>query len=160
MVRIEAGDVLLFRADESFIEKAISEITRSPYVHCAIAVGDGTLIEANGFIKTREIPLSEEPGFDVYRIPGLTVQQKEEIVNYAKAQIGTGYDYEEIVGLLIRFAIMHKFPGFHEEGHFICSGLVDDAFNAANVPRKNQDFIGNIAPGELLEYYKLDKVLA
>lgn len=151
---IQAGDILFYKSDGSFIKDAISDITKSPYVHVAIAVGDGTLIESNGFIKTREIPLSDEPGYDVYRIPDLTDSQRKQIVDYAKSKIGTSYDYEMIVGLLIRFEIWPSFPGFHEAGHYICSGLVDDALIAAGVKRKSTKFIGNIAPSELLAEYE------
>jgi hypothetical protein len=153
MVTIQAGDVLFFKSDGSFIEDEISRVTRSPYVHCAVAVGDGTLIDSNGFIKTREIPLEDEPGYDVFRIPGLTASHAYRMVEYAKSKIGTSYDYEKIAGLFIRFEIFHRFQGFHEKGHYICSSLVDEALIAANVPRKNKDFIGNLSPGEILTYY-------
>jgi Permuted papain-like amidase enzyme, YaeF/YiiX, C92 family len=152
-VTIQAGDILLYKSNGSFIEDEISKITHSPYVHVAIAVGDGYIIEANGFIRTREIPVSEEPGYDVFRIPGLTDEQRKQIVEFAKSKLGTEYDYGEIVGLLIRFELWPTFPGFHEAGHYICSSLVDQALIAADVHRKNNAFIGNLSPGELLTYY-------
>lgn len=160
MVKINAGDVLLFKSSGTFVEDIVCDVTKSEYCHVAIAVGDGTLIEANGFIKTREIPVTQEPGFDVFRVPGLTASQAYRIVEYAKKQIGTHYDYEKIIGLLIRFELFPHFKGLTEEGHFICSGLVDDALIAGGVPRKNQEFIGNLAPCELTEYYHLKRVLA
>jgi uncharacterized protein YycO len=149
----------MFKSDGSFLQNTISEVTKSPYVHSALAVDSKTLIEANGFIKTREFPLSSETGFDVYRIEGLTGDQKSKIVNYAKSKIGTKYDYEKIVGLLIRFEIFPTFKGFNEAGHFICSGLLDEAFLDGGVQRKNQNFENDLAPCELLEYYKLKKVI-
>lgn len=159
MVNLEPCDVLMFKSDGSFIQNAISEVTKSPYVHSAIAVGDGNLIESNGFIKTREFPLSGEAGFDVYRIDKLTNEQKEKIINFAQSKIGTKYDYEKILGLLIRFELLPHFKGFTEPGHFICSGLVDEAFFNAAVSRKNKDFIGNLVPGELLTYYKFKRIV-
>lgn len=157
---IQSCDVLMFKSDGSFFQEAIKDVTKSEYVHCALAVGNGDLIESNGFIKTREIPLSGEAGFDVYRIEGLTNDQKAKILNYAKSKIGTHYDYEKILGLLIRFELLHHFKGFEEAGHFICSGLLDECFIVGGVPRKNQDFENDLAPSELLTYYQLKKVVS
>lgn len=160
MVNIQTCDILFYNSDGSFFQEAIKDITKSQYVHCALAVGNGDLIEANGFITTREIPLSGEPGFDVYRIEGLTNDQKSKILNYVKSKIGTKYDYEKIIGLVIRFKLFHHFEGFTEAGHFICSGLLDEAFLAGGVKRINSCFENNLAPGELLTYYQLKKVIS
>jgi uncharacterized protein YycO len=149
----------MFHSNGSFIQEAIKDVTKSPYVHCALAVGNGDLIEANGFIRTREIPCSSESGFDVYRIEGLTTQQKAKIISFATSQIGTKYDYEKIAGLLIRFEFLHNFQGFEEKGHYICSGLVDESLIYGNVQRKNNEFLGNLAPGEMLTYYPLNQVI-
>lgn len=157
-MNIQTCDILFYNSDGSFFQEAIKDITKSQYVHCALAVGNGDLIEANGFITTREIPLSGEPGFDVYRIDGLTDNQKEKILNFVKSKIGSKYDYEKVIGLLIRFELLPRFKGFSEAGHYICSGLVDEALLAGGVARKTKDFIGDLAPSELLKYYDLRRV--
>jgi uncharacterized protein YycO len=157
---VEIGDVVFFKKDGSLINSLIADITHSDYTHVGMVVGENKMVEANGFIKTRSVPMSLITGqYEIYRIPNLTDEQKRKIVAYAESKIGTGYDYEKIVGLFIRFEFLRTFKGFDERNRYICSELVDLSLDAGGVHRLSQENLGNVSPSELLRYYKFNLVM-
>jgi uncharacterized protein YycO len=155
---VEIGDVV-FVKQKGIIADLISKITKSPFNHVAMYVGNGKIIEANGFIRTRVVPLETYNGeYEIYRIPRLAEYQKRRIVDYALTKVGTKYDYAKILGLFIRFEFLKRFKGFEERNHFICSELIDRSLQAGDVPRKGMDFFGDISPSELFKYYNFERV--
>lgn len=147
------GDVIFVKL-KGPIADLVSDVEHSPYNHVAMYVGDGNIIEANGFIRTRVIPLSVYDGeYEVYRIPNLPEYQKRKIVDYALSKVGTHYDYLKILGLFIRFELFKRFRGWAERNHFICSELIDLSLHFGDVPRKRLDHLGDISPIELFYYY-------
>lgn len=154
---VQAGDVIFFKKTDSIITETIADITHSDYTHVGLMIDDRLMIESNGFIRTRIIPLElVTDQYEVHRIPSLTDEQKRKIIDFAICQVGTKYDYEKILGLLIRFEFLRKFKGFDEANRFICSELVDLAFHAGDVPRHTQSQLGNVSPSELFCYYDFE----
>jgi uncharacterized protein YycO len=156
---VEIGDIVFFRKTDTLLTRLIANVQHSPYTHVGMIVGDGLMVEAQGFMRTRILPLALEPDkYEIYRIPNLTDEQKRRIVEFAESKVYTKYDYWKAVGLFIRFEFMDRFKGFDESNRYICSELVDMALHAGNVPRRNMDHLGDVSPSELFVYYDLQKV--
>lgn len=153
---MQTGDVLFYRGT-SLISKVIAWITKSPYTHVALAIGDGTIIEAQRFIKTtiREINPSEV--YEVYRTE-LTEEQKERIHTLAFVYKDTPYDYLEMLGILLRIFTKGRKNLVESANKVYCSEVIDYIFYASGVKRWNKIHVGDVYPHELIQVYNLRKV--
>lgn len=156
------GSLVFYKNDHSFVSEAICLITRSQYNHCAIVVGYdeetnvATIIEANGFIKTRTSTIKIDDSHIIYAPKNMTKEMSDKVVQYAFSKIGTEYDYFQILGLFISYVFKEpRFALFNSTNKFICSELVDKAYQYAGVPRKDKDNLGDISPQELFGEYDL-----
>ena len=90
----------------SWTSEIIKAVTRGPYSHTAILLGDGRIVEAwEGSHSVREIDsLSDghSPGtlVDIYTIPFIE-KQEEVFTRYIDSQIGSGYDYWGLVAFFL-----------------------------------------------------------
>lgn len=152
---MEVGDVVFYRP-KSLISFCIAKLTGSPYSHVALVVGDGTIIEANRFIKSRVVSFtfnSEEHA--LYRIEGLTSEQKRSIVLEALALQGMRYDYGQIIGFLFRLLFKWNRDGLFDRANMlICSELIDRVFDSVGIPRKGFTQVGDVTPQDLLKEYE------
>lgn len=122
---LKFGDILLFKG-KGFISKAIEIVTKSPYSHAAIYIGNYHLVEAlpNGISVShlRDIPT----GYDVYRYEGLTDEQKAKMNDFILQKIATKYNYEELFAALLEEELNIKIP--FNKSQLICSQFVTSCF--------------------------------
>jgi uncharacterized protein YycO len=155
---IRPGDVIFYRPT-GLVGWAISKITRSKYSHVALAIDAYNIIEADKFIKSRISNLYYiEEVHSVYRLKGITDQQGQQIVNNAMTMLGVGYDYKQILGLYFRLVFRKEYSTFNTANKYICSEIVDNSFIQAEVPRKDNEHLGDITPQELFDKYELVRV--
>lgn len=129
---MKLGDLIFVRGDAP-IPKIIEEITDSPYYHVAGLVKENELIEANGFRKTGYAGLDYYWGHaDVYTCDSLTDEQRQKIVEYVTAFVGSRYDYPLIVWEAARYLLRWVWP-YKEGKSRICSTLWADAYREVGV---------------------------
>lgn len=132
-MELKPCDLILVK-NKGFISDTIEEITHSPYSHVAGVIdSDGTLVEAEGFEKTGQVPISKYTDYDVYRYEGLTKRQEYEILGYINGQIGSRYDYFLLVIEFFRYVFHTILPYKEPFGSHICSCLWFDAFKSVGI---------------------------
>jgi len=125
------GDLVLCRGKGLF-DRAVEDVTDSPYSHVAGIVSDRYVIEAQAFRKTGFQRLDYYSGQDVYTCDALTDEQRIQIMDYAEAQIGTHYDYLLVLWEAARY-ILHVVCPYVERRRYICSTLWADAYQVAGI---------------------------
>lgn len=155
---IRPGDIIFYRPT-GLIGWAISKITHSEYSHVALAIDSYNIIEADKFIKSRISNLYYvEDIHRVYRVKGITDYERQQAVNNALTMVGVRYDYKQILGLYLRLVFRKDSTTFNKANKYICSEIVDNAFIAADIPRRDNSNLGDITPQELFEKYDLIRV--
>jgi uncharacterized protein YycO len=158
------GSVVLYRDETDFFSRGIAYITKNEWTHASIIIGYdektnvATVIESNSFIKTRVTTINITKDHVVFTPKNMTEEMSGKVVKYAFLKIGTEYDYFQILGLFI--SLVFKEPRlalFNSRNKFICSELVDKAYQFAGVHRKNQKNLGDVTPSELLDVYDFEK---
>jgi uncharacterized protein YycO len=159
------GSVVFFKKDNSLLSRIIANITKSEFTHVALIVGFddatnvATIIESNRFITTRVSTTEINENHVVYSTGNMTEEVMSRVVEYAFKQLGTKYDYFQILGLFISLVFKgDRLAFFNSSNKLICSELIDIAYFKAGVKRKNYLDIGNITPQELLEVYELIEI--
>src|SRR5690606_10212863 len=100
------GDVIFFKKTDTLISRFISKITSSEFTHVGLIVDYKrdtnvvTIVESNRFIKTRvtEVELNNEVHV-IYSVGDKDIDTQLVIVEFAMNNLGTGYDYMQIIGL-------------------------------------------------------------
>ena len=126
---LRIGD--LFLVDGSgLISKAIEDVeygrrkVARRYSHVAGYIGNGQLIEAEGFRKTGYAPASKYAGCaDVFRCVSLTREQQKQILRLALWRVGGQYDYLLLGMEFIRCAFGIVIPYREPPNARICSTL-------------------------------------
>jgi hypothetical protein len=108
--------VLLFRG-RGFISALIRWQTRGEYSHAAFLLPDGQILESWPGAGVRIKTLTDCKGIDVYDVLGISPEQWESALSYAKAQVGKKYDYWSV----IRFVSRRNLP---KNAKWFCSELV------------------------------------
>jgi hypothetical protein len=157
---IQPADVLLFYGDNtSFISRTISNITKSPFTHVALAVDSTHLIEANGFTKTKVRTIKMSDNFIVMRASYIPKETLAKVVQNALNKKGTGYDYLDIGELLIEYTTHLDLKGLLEvKNRYICSSLLDFSFQEAGIDLFPGVATGDIAPASFANCKYLDLV--
>jgi uncharacterized protein YycO len=117
--------ILLFRG-RGLISSLIRWQTRGEYSHAALLMPDGRIIESWQGDGVRIKTLADWVGVDAYTVVGMTDEQWERAFEFARSQLGRGYDYWAIV----RFISRDKMP---ENERWFCSELVFAALAHARV---------------------------
>ncbi len=157
-VEIREADVIFYRP-KGFIGKVISKISKSEYSHVSIAVGDGVVLEATRFVKSRLSGLTYDKEIHhVYRLNNLSPKDVETIVQNALTLQGVKYDYKQIVGMFFKVLFNLEKSPFNNLNKFICSEIIDKAFIMSGIPRADKEHILDITPQELLDKYDLQRV--
>ncbi|QDP42869.1 enoyl-CoA hydratase/carnithine racemase-like [Bacillus phage vB_BmeM-Goe8] len=158
MVKIEPGDVIFYRPT-GFIGWLVSKITKSEYSHVSLAIDSYNIVEADRFIKSRISNLYfVEEVHKVYRLRNVTSEQQHKIVQNTLTMVGAGYDYKQIYGLFMRLVFKRETSVFNTANKYICSEIIDYAFQMSDIPRSDQLNVGDITPQELLGKYVLERV--
>lgn len=128
--------ILLFRG-KGFFSKLIRWQTRSRYSHAAILLDDGHIIESwtKGGVQISH--LRDWSNIDAYSVDGMTSQQWDVAIQFAKSQIGKKYDYRSV----FRFLSKRKAP---DNQKWFCSEFVYTALAVAGV-----ELLRNIDPSEI-----------
>lgn len=100
--------------------------TRSRYSHAAILLDDGHIIESwqKGGVQISHI--KDWSKIDAYSVDGMTPDQWETAIKFAKSQLGKKYDFRSI----FRFLSKRKAP---DNSKWFCSELVYAALTVAGV---------------------------
>lgn len=163
MTSVLPGDVVFFKATDSFLSRLIARFTSSEFTHVGLVVSYNLvnesviIIEADRFIRTRLRELKFDSSLHaLYRVPGLKEKQREGIVSFAFSRLGTEYDYPQIIGLFLRLVLkLNTGDLFNLSNRLICSELIDVSYYLHDVPRKTKTNIGDVSPQELLINYPL-----
>ena len=92
-----------FVASPGFVGSAIRWVTNSLFQHVEFGTPEGTWIgaHAGGGIMERPSDYATETREYVYEVP-CTQGQLDDLMKWARAQIGAKYNYSDILGLLIK----------------------------------------------------------
>ncbi len=153
---MKIGDVGLDKGSD-WISKTIEDFEHSQYSHATAYVGDGILIEADGFDPTGDAPITKYKNqLDIYTCESLTEVQRQGIKNFLQGQIGTRYDFLLLLIEAIRYALNVVLPYKEPFRSHICSTLVADSYKAVGV--ELCPGIKYASPGDLSESKLLKKV--
>ena len=154
---IRPADVLLIEGARSKVNSAIRYLTQSTWSHAALYVGLGgrlgekdgqplVLIEAELGSGVIASPLSKYATYNtrICRPVGLTPEDREKVIRYAKERIGYAYDLKNIIDLMRYFLPQPPVParwrrrmialGSGEPTRAICSSLIAQAFESVGYP--------------------------
>lgn len=117
--------VLFFRG-KGFFSMLIRWQTRSRYSHAAILLDNGHIIESwqKGGVQISHI--KDWSKIDAYSVDGMTPDQWETAIKFAKSQLGKKYDLRSV----FRFLSKRKAP---DNSKWFCSELVYAAITIAGV---------------------------
>jgi hypothetical protein len=123
-----------FIRDKGLVSDAIAFTTNSLFSHVEFGTPDGTWLGAHaGGDGIQERPADYcSPALEmVYAIP-CTDEQVKGLLTWARSKVGTPYNYEDIIGLLVHDRLMNQ------RGRDICSefcfvGLQQIGINMLNV---------------------------
>lgn len=133
--------VLLFRG-RGIISALIRWQTRSVYSHAALLMPDGKIIESWQGEGVRTKQLTDWSNIDQFEVVGMTSEQWIDAIEFARLQIGRGYDYLGV----IRFISRRSMPA---NGRWFCSELVFMALRVAGVDLLARIEAGEVSPGVL-----------
>lgn len=154
---LRPGDVLLVEGNQK-ISTAIKYLTQSTWSHAAIFVGDRIadtdsdparrprLVEVNLGEGCVAVPLSKYETFNtrICRAKGLSRSDRETVVEFMVARLGTKYDLRNIFDMLRYFFPTPPVPvrwrrrmiafGSGDPTRAICSSLIAQAFQTIRYP--------------------------
>jgi hypothetical protein len=154
---LQTGDIVFFKASDTFISRLIAKLTKSEYTHVGLMVSGKMMIEANRFIKTRVVPFQFDPELhQVYRLEKLDGLTKAVINHRAMLYKDYSYDYGQIIGWLLRSIFRLKRDNlFNRANALICSELIDYVYYYSGIKREETYTLGDVTPVQLLEVYDL-----
>lgn len=158
-MEMETGDVVFFRAQDTWISKLISKLTKSEYTHVGLALDNFRIIEADRFVNTRIVKFEyDEKIHSLYRSKEVDDTMKEKIYTKAILFEKYPYDYFQIFQWLFRFLFGWNVSIINRANRLICSELIDYTFIASGMTRSHHRQVGDVTPGMLIELYKLEEV--
>ncbi len=97
---VQPGDVLLVEG-RTRVSTAIKYLTQSTWSHAALIISDETVLEADMHHGVITSPLSKYQHHNarICRPIGLTPEDLDVMLNFARSQIGVSYDMKNIVDL-------------------------------------------------------------
>lgn len=123
---------LIFYKGDGFISKVVKKVTDPPYSHVALVLDSYHLVEANwkNPLSIRHISYPKWD-YDIYRVEGLTEQQKKKLRRYINETIGAGYDYKLVLSHLFKYFFKGKL--LNSPSRYDCSEWVTLAFLYAGI---------------------------
>lgn len=149
------GDILLCSDPEGSVSRVICAVTKSPYSHAAICVGDGQFIEAIGS-GVRRFLVDRTAVRDPQNVRFLRLK---DVADARKAAATAGKKAENYLArrYWVNGAITAIFTsaGRQHGGRFFCSHLVAQAYQESNVELLDGVKPHNVIPGHLINSPKL-----
>jgi len=153
---LQPGDVLLVEGNQK-ISAAIKYLTQSTWSHSAVYVGDALPEPADGSERPRLVevnlgegcvarPLSKYSTYNtrICRASGLTPEDRQAVVDFMIARLGTRYDMKNIFDMLRYFFPTPPVPvrwrrrmiafGSGDPTRAICSTMIAEAFAQIRYP--------------------------
>lgn len=158
LITCKPGDIIVVKS-RTMIGRIIRSVTGSWASHVAVYIGDGLVFEARpGGAKA--VPLSSYEGdtweYKVFRLL-ISKEQKEVFIHKLIQKSGYGYDYGQILSILIKqlFSVNLK---AQNRRLAICSELIYEAAKEAGieVPPIKQAYI---VPGDFLKWRIVSEVI-
>jgi uncharacterized protein YycO len=167
---LKPGDILL-RCSSALASQMTEVMIWSRYTHSALYIGDGMIIDSTweGGVKIRSLAdfLDESSRVGVLRLPGLTSDQAEQVVEAAKSKAASAYNFEGVKALGAQkldaltglpqqslgnlLGILGKAEqlpaGATDNGKYACSELIASAFKAINIPLSQAS---GFTPGDMI----------
>lgn len=166
---MRTGDILLFKAEKSFLSKLIAWGTNSAYSHVAVCISPEMhlAIEAitRGGVRARDIRKIDQ-AYDIYRVKGIDQLDLNQIISYLVSKLNSKYDYFGVIflGLL---KLMAKIVGktlkniankWQKDRDYFCSELCYEAFYhggkldiVPDIPEADTTSPGDIAKSRVVE---------
>jgi hypothetical protein len=153
---LQPGDVLLVEGNQK-VSAAIKYLTQSTWSHSALYVGDALpepedgserrrLVEVNLGTGCIAVPLSKYRSYNtrICRASGLTPDDRQAVVDFMVARLGTRYDMKNIFDMLRYFFPTPPVPvrwrrrmlafGSGDPTRAICSTMIAEAFHQIRYP--------------------------
>jgi cell wall-associated NlpC family hydrolase len=142
------GD-LIFVEGRGLVATLIKWVTKSKYSHVAVYVGDGKVIEAQGFRRVGFQALSFYSGqYDIQPLPrSVTHEGLCAGMHWLLLQRGRPYSYWDDFVILLRCLFGINLP-WHEGVSIICSRLARDFCFQCGLPVPDE----NMSPEDLWEW--------
>ncbi len=123
-----ASLILRFLSSDGFIGHAIDVVTNSLWSHVEIGTPEGTWIgaHADGGVQERAANYCTPVRERQYTIP-MSDDQQRAILQFARAKVGTDYNFADIAGLLFHSRILNT------PERFICSQFAMECFAAGGI---------------------------
>lgn len=151
-IRMKAGDLVFVRGS-GFIENAIRYFDSGEFSHVALAVSPTEIIEAQ-FGELSQIKEMTYTDCDIVDL-GFNDAQRKLIAKIAPKFTGRPYDKWQIIWYIIRRYIrIGERDVFNDPNLYICSELVFDILNGANLLPQPCKINDDVTPNELYFYIK------
>jgi len=115
------GDILFYTSGGGLFDRLICWRTRGPFVHCAVDLGDGTVIESHWRTGVRVNPVNYA-GSNVYSLP-TTPSNIDAGIAWLHSHVGDPYGYSDILDQFLTLLLPHGLIVSQQHG-FDCSDLV------------------------------------
>lgn len=147
-MELQLGD-LVFVWGSGFVQKEIEVLTHGPS-HVAIYIGNGRLIETQGFSTVRIVDLAYYDTW-TYKVVRFELPSYEKGLAWLNLQLGRKYDWWDIFTLFVICVFHVKLP-WHEGKRIICSRLARDFLFWCSLPIPDE----NMSPSNLLMWSLLN----
>lgn len=126
---MRAGDLVFVRG-HSPLSRLILLFDKGKWSHCAVAVSDTEIIEAQYFTKVKISKLEKYTDYEVVPM-FLSPEEQDKLIAIAKTLEGRWYDYKQIAYYVLRNIFkLDKEPFWNNPNALICSELVFILFSA------------------------------
>lgn len=148
-LEMKVGDVINFKG-KGPLSFTISKFTNSPYVHSALYIGKGKIIEShwNG-VQYRDLREYKERDFDVFRHPTANKLKRANAIIWAQQQVGKKYDYFGLIGIGFSILTKKRDNPFDDKDRYWCSELIADAYLKSKIHLNVNPKTYLVSPGDL-----------
>ncbi len=146
------GDLIFVRG-HNLINKAI-EFFDGEFSHCCVSLTDSNnrILEAQGMTRSRIVPFYFED-YEIVEL-NLTQEQRDVVLKVAIQLTDYGYDYLQILGIMLKDIFKFKKPYFmNNPNKLICSELTD-LFLYGVGWLKDEEFLGDCSVNEFYRKVK------
>ena len=157
-MKMEVGDLLFIKGD-CYASPIIRFFLKSEYTHVTIAMDHSTICEVDLFTKMKVMknPYKE---FDLYRLKRkLTEKEQKELTEFLleKCMTSKGYDWWRLLSLCFKKYFRWNLV-IHEQDRYICSEIIDKAYQHIGVDLVEERVTGDVTPIELMESHQIQLV--